>query len=43
MTAMTPGQLTGQVLAAYAGTPEPRLREILAALISHLHAFTVET
>lgn len=43
MTAMTPGQLTGQVLSAYAGTPEPRLREILAALISHLHAFTVET
>lgn len=42
-TATTPDQLTGQVLSAYAGTPEPRLRELLTALIRHLHAFTVET
>ena len=42
MTA-TPGDLTGQVLAAYAGTPEPRLRELLGALIGHLHAFAAET
>jgi hydroxyquinol 1,2-dioxygenase len=42
-TAMTPDQLTGQVLSVYAGTPEPRLRELLTALIRHLHAFTVET
>ncbi len=35
--------LTEQVLAAYAGTPDPRLRELLAALIAHLHAFAVET
>jgi catechol 1,2-dioxygenase len=43
MTATTPGDLTGQVQAAYAGTPEPRLRELLAALVAHLHAFAAET
>jgi hydroxyquinol 1,2-dioxygenase len=43
MTAMTPGQLTEEVLAAYAGTPDPRLRELFAALIEHLHAFAVQT
>jgi protocatechuate 3,4-dioxygenase beta subunit len=43
MTAMTPDQLTQQVISAYAGAPEPRLRELFAALIRHLHAFAVET
>jgi catechol 1,2-dioxygenase len=43
MTAMTPAQLTEGVLAAYADTPEPRLRELLTALIGHLHAFTAAT
>jgi hydroxyquinol 1,2-dioxygenase len=43
MTAMTPEQLTEQVLAAYSGTPDPRLRELLTSLIRHLHAFAVET
>ena len=43
MTAMTSGQLTEDVLAAYSGTPEPRLRHLLAALIDHLHAFVVQT
>jgi catechol 1,2-dioxygenase len=43
MSALTPAQLTDQVLAAYGGTPDPRLREILGALISHLHAFAAET
>ncbi len=43
MAAMTPRQLTGQVLDAYAGAADPRLRELLAALISHLHAFAAET
>jgi hydroxyquinol 1,2-dioxygenase len=43
MAAMTPAQLTERVLAAYQGTPDPRLRELLTALISHLHAFAVET
>jgi protocatechuate 3,4-dioxygenase beta subunit len=43
MSAMTPQQLTKQVLAAYAGTPDPRLRELLTSLITHLHAFAAET
>lgn len=43
MAAMTPGQLTGQVLAAYDATPDPRLRELLGALVRHLHEFAVET
>ena len=43
MNVMTPAQLTDRVLDAYGGTPDPRLREILAALISHLHAFAAET
>src|SRR5690348_12816289 len=43
MTVMTPDQLTKQVLAAYAGTPDPRLRQVLTSLIGHLHAFAVET
>ena len=38
-----PGQLTGQVLAAYDATPDPRLRELLGALVRHLHEFAVET
>src|ERR1051326_2976795 len=42
MTAMTPDQLTEQVLAAYADAPDPRLRQLLASLIRHLHAFAVE-
>src|ERR1700728_2619560 len=43
MTTMTPAQLTEEVQAAYAGAPDPRLRELLAALIEHLHAFAVQT
>jgi hydroxyquinol 1,2-dioxygenase len=34
--------LTQQVLAAFAGTPDARLREIFAALIRHVHAFARE-
>jgi protocatechuate 3,4-dioxygenase beta subunit len=43
MTEMTPAELTRQVLAAYADPPDPRLRELLGSLISHLHAFVTET
>ena len=43
MTAMKPAELTGQVLAAYAGAPDPRLRELIAALIRHVHGFVTET
>ncbi len=38
-----PDRLTAEVLRAYAGTPDPRLRELLSALIRHLHAFAAET
>jgi hypothetical protein len=43
MAAMTPQELTDRLLAAHAGTPQPRLRALLAALIGHLHSFAVET
>ena len=36
-------KLTEEVLRAYAATPDPRRRELLAALIRHLHAFAAET
>jgi protocatechuate 3,4-dioxygenase beta subunit len=36
-------KVTAEVLQAYAATPDPRLRELLAALIRHLHAFAAET
>jgi protocatechuate 3,4-dioxygenase beta subunit len=36
-------KLTDEVLRAYAAAPDPRLRELLAALIRHLHAFAAET
>ena len=40
--AMTPAQHLAQVLAAYDGSPNPRLAEITTALIRHLHEFVVE-
>ena len=39
----TAGKLSAEVLQAYARTPDPRLRELLSALIKHLHAFATET
>jgi catechol 1,2-dioxygenase len=35
-------QVTDAVLAAMAATPDPRLREIMEALVRHLHAFARE-
>jgi protocatechuate 3,4-dioxygenase beta subunit len=35
--------LTDDVLRAYANTPDPRVRELLMALIKHLHAVAAET
>jgi protocatechuate 3,4-dioxygenase beta subunit len=43
MSTMTPAELTDDVLKAFGGTPDARLRELITALISHLHAFAVET
>lgn len=39
---MTEDALTAEVLERFASTPDARLREILAALVRHLHAFAVE-
>ena len=35
-------KLTEDVLAAFAGTPEPRLRTLMSALVKHIHAFARE-
>src|SRR3954471_24821466 len=34
--------LTDEARAAFAGTPDPRLRELMDALVRHLHAFAAE-
>ncbi|GLY97489.1 dioxygenase [Actinoplanes sp. NBRC 103695] len=36
-------QLVERVLASFGGTPDPRLRELMRALTTHLHAFVRET
>ena len=36
-------QLVERVLASFDGTPDPRLRELMRALTTHLHAFVRET
>ena len=33
---------TGAVVASFAGTPDPRLRQILGSLVTHLHGFVRE-
>ena len=35
-------KLTEDVLAAFANTPDPRLRELMTALVKHVHAFARE-
>ncbi|WP_439658347.1 dioxygenase [Lentzea sp. HUAS TT2] len=35
-------QLTDEVVASFAGAPDPRLRELMGALTRHLHAFIRE-
>jgi hydroxyquinol 1,2-dioxygenase len=35
-------KLTEDVLEAFAGTPEPRLRELMTGLVKHIHAFARE-
>jgi len=37
-----PSRLTDDVVAAFEGTPDPRLREIMTSLVEHLHAFARE-
>jgi hydroxyquinol 1,2-dioxygenase len=38
----TPEQITAQALASFDATPDTRLREIMHALVRHLHAFVSE-
>jgi hydroxyquinol 1,2-dioxygenase len=35
-------RLTQDVLAAFAGTPDPRLRQLMTSLVKHIHAFARE-
>ena len=42
MERMTEDDLTGEVVARLAATPDPRLREVMTALVRHLHAFASE-
>ena len=39
----TPPSLLPIVLRAMQRTPDPRVRQLVAALVEHLHAFVVET
>jgi catechol 1,2-dioxygenase len=41
-TPKTPEEITADVLASFDGTPDPRLREIMRALVRHLHGFVRE-
>src|SRR5947209_19918842 len=38
----TEDDVTAEVLSRFSGTQDPRLREIMLSLISHLHAFVNE-
>jgi hydroxyquinol 1,2-dioxygenase len=40
---VTGRDVTDEVVASFANTPDPRLRELLTALVRHLHAFARET
>ncbi|MDP3821639.1 MAG: dioxygenase [Burkholderiales bacterium] len=42
MSEYNQSKLTQDVLAAFAGTPDPRLRELMTALVKHVHAFARE-
>jgi hydroxyquinol 1,2-dioxygenase len=38
----TEDDITGEALQRFAGTPDPRLRQIMLGLVKHLHAFVKE-
>ncbi len=38
----TEDDITNEVVARFAATPDPRLRQIMLSLIRHLHAFVKE-
>jgi catechol 1,2-dioxygenase len=39
----SPDDITRQAVASFDGTPDERLRELVQALVQHLHAFVAET
>jgi hydroxyquinol 1,2-dioxygenase len=39
----TPQEITEKVLASFEGTENPRTKELMRALVSHIHAFVIET
>jgi catechol 1,2-dioxygenase len=41
-TRTTPAEITASVLASYEDAPDARLREVMQALVHHLHAFASE-
>lgn len=43
MDSMTPEELTERVVKEYSGAPDPRVRQLITALISHAHGFVAET
>lgn len=42
MRNLTQDNITQAVIARFAGTPDPRLKEIMTSLVQHLHAFARE-
>jgi len=41
-TRTTPAELTAAAVASFGGCPDPRLRELMQALVRHLHAFAAD-
>jgi len=39
---VTPEEITAQVAARFDSTPDPRLRQIMQALVTHIHSFVTE-
>ncbi|MEP7303322.1 MAG: dioxygenase, partial [Caldimonas sp.] len=42
MSTYNQDKLTADVVAAFANTPDPRLRQLMTSLVEHLHAFARE-
>ena len=42
MRELTPDTITDAVLDQMATTPDPRLKEVMASAVKHLHAFAKE-
>jgi catechol 1,2-dioxygenase len=40
--ATTENELTGEVVASFDNTPDPRLKTIMQSLVKHLHAFAID-